>query len=61
MNNTAIATSNFITVPELADEMRVSTKTVYSWIYRGIIKKVKIGHTIRINKEHLKVFLEKGK
>lgn len=27
-----------LTVAELADEMRVHIRTVYGWIYRGLIK-----------------------
>ena len=53
--------TTLLKVPELAEAMRVSKKTVYSWIDRGIIKGIKIGHTVRINREQLKDFLEKGK
>ncbi|MEE9369353.1 MAG: helix-turn-helix domain-containing protein [Pontiella sp.] len=44
-------------VPQAADTMGVSTKTVYRLIARGILRKVKIGGATRISKDELDAYL----
>jgi len=51
-----------ITVKECAELFGVKEITIYKWIERGILKSVKIGGSIRINREvalHLLEFKKK--
>ena len=47
-----------LTVPEVAEILRVCTKTVYKLIREGSIPHVKIGREIRVPKGHLIDYLQ---
>lgn len=45
----------FLTVPEVAEEMRVHPSTVYGWVARGVVPVVRVGRgTIRVPAEALR-------
>ena len=48
-----------LTVKEVAEILRVSTKTVYKLIKDGTVPAVKVGREQRIAKAHLITFLQK--
>jgi putative molybdopterin biosynthesis protein len=51
----------FLTPEEVAEELRVTRKTVYNWIKTGALSAIKVGpRSWRIRREHLDVFLRLG-
>ncbi len=48
-----------LTVREVAERLKVSTKTVYRLVYRGELPAYKVGRSVRVQEEDLKSFLEK--
>ncbi|MCL5981382.1 MAG: helix-turn-helix domain-containing protein [Firmicutes bacterium] len=48
----------YYTPEEVADNLKVSRKTIYNWIQEGRLKAVKIGHVWRISETELKRLLE---
>jgi len=47
-------TQTYLTVQELADQIRVSPKTLYGWVSRGKIPYMKFGQRVlRFNKEKI--------
>lgn len=48
------------TCAEIADEYRVTIRTVYDWIKAGRLAAVKIGKSFRVKESSLKAF-EQGK
>jgi len=45
--------SQYLTVDDVANIMRVSNKTVYDWCSKGYIPCVKFGRLVRIDKDDL--------
>ncbi|HAA80520.1 MAG TPA: DNA-binding protein [Thermoanaerobacter sp.] len=48
----------FYTPEEIAENLKVSRKTIYNWIQDGHLKAVKIGHFWRIPESELKRLLK---
>ena len=48
----------FHTPEEVAEIMRVSTKTVYRMINQGTLVAVHVGHQYRISEEELQMYLQ---
>jgi excisionase family DNA binding protein len=57
---TEIQGITFYTIPEAAQELRVTPQTVRKYIKLGKLKSQRIGKPIYITKENLKEFLEVG-
>jgi putative resolvase len=51
----------FYTAKELADMFGYNIMTIYRYIKAGKLKAYKIGKEFRINKQFLKIFLNKNK
>jgi excisionase family DNA binding protein len=49
----------FLTVEEIAKQMKVKPFTVRDWIRKGELQAVKVGRTLRIRKEDFTEFLKK--
>jgi len=49
----------FLTVEEIAKQMKVKPFTVRDWIRKGELQAVKVGRTLRIRKEDFEEFLKK--
>ena len=45
--------SQYLTVDEVANLMKISNKTIYSWCSKGYLPCIKLGRLVRINKEEL--------
>ena len=45
--------SQYLTVEEVANLMKISNKTIYSWCAKGYLPCVKLGRLVRINKDEL--------
>ena len=50
-------TSNLLTVPELAIELRIGRNAAYKMVRNGLIRSVKIGKAIRVPRKALEDFL----
>ncbi len=52
------------TVREVADKLKVSERTVYSWIYSGRMQALKVGRAVRIKNSEvqrmLRPFVQEG-
>jgi excisionase family DNA binding protein len=48
-----MAESEFLTVKEFAEALKVSPSAVRNWIHNGTIKAITIGRTVRIPKSEL--------
>ncbi|CAO3424258.1 helix-turn-helix domain-containing protein [Azospirillum endophyticum] len=46
-----------LTIPEVADRLQVSIKTVRRWIVSGDLPTVRLGRQIRIQQKDLDIFL----
>jgi excisionase family DNA binding protein len=49
--------SNFVTVSEVADQLRVSTMTVYRLINAGDLPAVRVGKSYRLREEDVDAYL----
>ena len=50
-----------LTVDELALKLGVSGKTIYGWIYRGLIKPIKVGpRLVRFNENEVEQWISKN-
>jgi len=49
----------FFSVDEIADELKVSTKTVRRWIERGDLHVHHLGRQLRVSEDDLLLFLQK--
>ena len=47
--------SDYLTVEEVANLMKISNKTIYSWCAKGYLPCVKLGRLVRINKDELMI------
>jgi len=45
--------NQYLTVEEVANLMKISNKTIYSWCSKGYLPCVKFGRLVRINKDEL--------
>jgi excisionase family DNA binding protein len=45
--------SQYLTVEEVANLMKISNKTIYNWCSKGYLPCVKFGRLVRINKDAL--------
>lgn len=50
----------YMTVPEVADELRVSRMTVYRRIHDGELKAVRIGRGLRVAEKDLSALIERA-
>jgi excisionase family DNA binding protein len=46
-----------LTVPDVADQLQVSARTVWRWIADGALPCVRIGRTVRVDPDVLERFL----
>ena len=51
----------FLTVPEVASELRVTRAAVYGFVKRGMLSGVRVGRCVRIDKRALREFLTAGR
>ena len=49
----------WLTPEEIANELKVSVKTVYKLLRAGELGSVKLGRSWRVSREHLNTFLKK--
>lgn len=50
--------SEFVTVREVAAELRVSRMTIYRFVEDGTLKSVRVGRSIRISRAAVDAYLE---
>lgn len=50
-----------LTIPEVAERMRVSTRTVFRWIASGTLRSVQIGRVVRVPAEVVDALMRSGK
>lgn len=50
----------FLTVAEVASQMRVSKMTVYRFVHSGELEAVRVGRSFRVTEEALEEFLSKS-
>jgi excisionase family DNA binding protein len=50
-----------MTVPDVADAAQVSTKTVWRWIDRGVLRCHRLGVSVRITPEDFEAMLNKSR
>jgi excisionase family DNA binding protein len=43
--------SQYLTVEEVANLMKISNKTIYSWCSKGYLPCIKLGRLVRINRD----------
>jgi excisionase family DNA binding protein len=53
--------SQYLTVEEVANLMKISNKTIYSWCSKGYLPCIKLGRLVRIDKEELFARIEQLK
>lgn len=51
----------YLTLKEIADELRVHYNTVYRWVATGELKSIRAGDSYRVNREDLTAFVTGGK
>ncbi|RME59061.1 DNA-binding protein [Candidatus Parcubacteria bacterium] len=59
MTQQTTTSSAYITIPEAADLLRVSQRTVYRWIKEGKLPCFHIGNVTRIAQQDLFAFIQK--
>ena len=50
-----------LTVPEVANELRITNAAVYQFVKRGLLPGVRVGRCVRIDKRALHAFLAAGR
>ena len=50
--------TDMMTIRDVAQQMKVSPRTVQRWIRRGLLPAVRVGKVVRIRQEDLLGFLE---
>ena len=58
-NKQQITENELLTVPEVADYLRVSRTTAWRWCQRGVIPAIQIGRNWRIHRADLLELLER--
>lgn len=61
MNNQEKAATQFYTIEEIAQLLKVSYLTVFRWVKAGKLSAYKVGKQYRIDVQDLNKFLEKSK
>jgi excisionase family DNA binding protein len=51
---------NFLTVQEVADQMRVSAMTVYRLVHAGELRAIRVGRSYRVPEDGLDEYLAAG-
>ena len=59
MTDAAPRLPDFLTIDEIAQRLKVSTKTVRRWIDRGELRVYRLGGQIRVSEEDLFLFMNK--
>lgn len=59
MTSSSSRLPRFFSVDEIADELKVSTKTVRRWIERGELHVHHLGRQLRVSEEDLIAFINK--
>jgi len=57
----AASTRNFLKIPEVAERLRVSPRTVSRWIAQGTLRSVRIGRVVRVPIEAVDALMCSGK
>lgn len=52
--------ANFLTVAEVAAQMRVSKMTVYRLVHSGELEAVRVGRSFRVAESDLQAYLERS-
>ncbi|NLF03504.1 MAG: helix-turn-helix domain-containing protein [Actinomycetales bacterium] len=55
--STQPAKARFLTVPEVAEQMRVSNMTVYRLLHSGELPAIRVGRSFRVPAEALEAYL----
>lgn len=50
----------FLTVAEVADQMRVSKMTVYRLVHSGELEAIRVGRSFRVSEQALSDYLQKS-
>jgi excisionase family DNA binding protein len=58
MQNTTWNTTKFLTVPEVAEALQVSQRTVFRWMSEGWLPAIRVGKVTRIRQSDLEAFLQ---
>jgi excisionase family DNA binding protein len=53
--------SNYVTVAEIAERLRVTPRTVGNWIEAGLLPAFRFGGNVRVEREELDAFIERSK
>jgi putative molybdopterin biosynthesis protein len=48
----------YVTVPEVAEMLKMSRATIYKWIRQGYLPAYRLGHEMRIKESDLQEFME---
>jgi excisionase family DNA binding protein len=59
--NTPQAESEYLTVKEMARELRVSPRTAWRWVAEGIVPSTRVGGARRIARADLEYLIETGR
>jgi excisionase family DNA binding protein len=57
----APADSEFLTVGDVADSLRVHPQTVRAWIARGDLRAIRIGRTVRVRQADFQAMLKRAR
>ncbi len=52
--------TTFLTVAEVAEQIRVSKMTVYRLVHSGEIEAIRVGRSFRVSEEAVRAYLEKS-
>lgn len=52
--------TTFLTVAEVAEQIRVSKMTVYRLLHSGEIEAIRVGRSFRVSEEAVRAYLEKS-
>lgn len=50
-----------LTIKDLAAWLNVSEKTIYGWVYKGMIKPIKIGRLVRFDEKEIERWISREK
>lgn len=50
--------TRFLTVPEVAEALQVSHRTVFRWMSEGLLPVIRVGKVTRIRQTDLETFLQ---
>ncbi|GAA2075614.1 helix-turn-helix domain-containing protein [Aeromicrobium halocynthiae] len=52
--------TTFLTVAEVAEQIRVSKMTVYRLVHSGEIEAIRVGRSFRVSEEAVRAYLERS-